>query len=197
MVYFISGLINFLTLSRLPPETYSEPYQWSKTKQFVKIINAYFRETLLLRCLTGLWKRLWLQLLIFYDGFWRRTYRYFINLFWSISNKPTPEPDVKMWLAFLCSIKLWVWSLSLPIPETLTVTLIFAKVKINSLHWIFWVIKYGYKACNLMSDWILVQGASMPNLLDEHKIIIFRKARPILKLSRKFLFILEFPIILF
>ena len=158
MVNFISRLINFLTLSRLPPETYSEPYQWSKTKQFVKIINAYFRETLLLRCLTGLWKCLWLQLLIFYDGFWRRTYRYFINLFWNISNKTTLEPDIKTSWAFLCSIKLWVWSLSFPIPETLTVTFILRKWKLTayiesaeSVNMgtrlvILWVIEYWYNA---------------------------------------------------
>ena len=116
-------------------------------EQFAKIVKDWKQLTLNLRCLTGFWIRLWSLQLTFYGNLWRRTYRCFINFFLSMSNRTTSETAVKVWLELLCSIKLWTWSLSSIIHETLSVTLIgkIGKMKINSLHRIFWVIEYWYK----------------------------------------------------
>ena len=44
-------------------EAYSEPSRTSKIEPFVKIVNHFQKVVLHLRCLTGFWKRLWLDLI--------------------------------------------------------------------------------------------------------------------------------------
>ena len=98
---------------------------------FLWLFYDFFRKTLVHRCLTGFWIRLWSLQLSFSDNFWRRN-RCFINLFWSMLNRANPERTMTVWLAFLSSIKLWIWSLSFVINETLTETLILRKWKLTA-----------------------------------------------------------------
>ena len=137
--------------------------QTYKMEEFAKIgpkAVDYFRKTLNFRCLTGFWIRRWSLQLTFYANLCKRIYRYFINLFQSMSNRATPELAVKVWLAFVCFIKLWIWSLYSVIHETLTVTLILWKWKltayIESSEWLnigTWLynVKFGQQIQNHFS----------------------------------------------
>ena len=103
------------------------------------------------------------------------------DVFRTLSNRTTPEPAVKVSLTLLCSFKLWIWSLSSVIHETLTVTLLLRMWKlttyIESSEWLnigTWLCdtKFGQRIQNHFSG----------------------KARLTLKLSKKFLPILDLPL---
>ena len=73
-----------------------------------------------------------------------------------MSNKTTPEPAVKVWLTFLCSIKLWNWSLLFRYTWNTNSKSHTAKVNINSLHRIFWVMEYWHMVlkCQIWSAYL-------------------------------------------
>ena len=102
-----------------------------------------------------------------------------IDVFRILSNRTTPEPAVKV--SHLCSFKLWIWSISSVIHETLTVTLLLRKWKlttyIESSEW----LNIGTWLCNTKF------GQRIQNHLSG-------KGRLTLKLSKKFLPILDLPL---
>ena len=116
--------------------------------------------------------------LTFYDNLWIRTHRYFINFFRSMSNRRTPKPAAKVSLAFLCSMKLLIWSLSSVIHETQTVTLSLQN----------WNLTAYIESSEWLNIGIWLHNAKFGQRVQNH---FSGKAKLTLKFFKKFLCILE------
>ena len=57
LVFAITYICSICQVSMCHPEAYSEPFQTSRMKRFVKIINSYFCKALHFRYLRGWWMR--------------------------------------------------------------------------------------------------------------------------------------------